>query len=193
MQKIIIVSISLCLIWVLIMLVTLSFTRNLSSEINTMICGIEFLAVISAGMVILSKNKKEKSKSISEIRDELLSNGHLKEFTFRSYSFFQVNEVEDEGLHYFIDIGDGKTLYLNGQYLYDIDDLNFPRSHIVIAYNDKDNYVFQVISNGKEIPRIQSTIDFRKSYFNNDASIFEDLQIINSPIDKVYLQLISDK
>jgi hypothetical protein len=174
------------------MLITLSFTQSFSSEINTVICAVEFLAVISVGMIILSKNNKKSTNSISEIRDELLSNGHLKEFTFRGYSFFQVNEVEDEGPHYFIDIGDGKTLYLNGQYLYDIVDLDFPRSNIVIAYNDKDNYVLEVISNGIDIPRIHPTIDFRKSYFKNDASIFEDLQIINSPIEKVILQLLSD-
>jgi hypothetical protein len=38
---------------------------------------------------------------------------------YRANRAFEVQEFEDEGPHYFIELENGSVLYLNGQYLYD--------------------------------------------------------------------------
>jgi hypothetical protein len=52
-------------------------------------------------------------------RRELEEQGLLEFADFRAQRAFEVAELEDEGLHFFLELEDGAVLYLNGQYLYD--------------------------------------------------------------------------
>jgi hypothetical protein len=45
--------------------------------------------------------------------------GLILSTSYRARRAFQVEEFEDEGSHYFVELDDGSVLYLNGQYLYD--------------------------------------------------------------------------
>jgi hypothetical protein len=50
---------------------------------------------------------------------DLEAQGLLTSTPYRAQRAFEVEEFEDEGAHYFIELDDGGVLYLNGQYLYD--------------------------------------------------------------------------
>jgi hypothetical protein len=58
----------------------------------------------------------------------------LESTAFRATRAFGVEEFEDEGLHYFLELVDRRVLFLSGQYLYDYEpisddtDVNQPRS-----------------------------------------------------------------
>ena len=62
-------------------------------------------------------------KSLNEQLAELESQGHLLKQQFQASRTFSVEEYEDEGPHYFIELVDGRVLYLNGQYLYDYEEI----------------------------------------------------------------------
>ena len=48
--------------------------------------------------------------------------GLLVSTPYRATRAFQVEEFEDEGLHYFVELDDPSVLYLNGQYLYEYEE-----------------------------------------------------------------------
>ena len=51
----------------------------------------------------------------------LEAKGLLVDTTYHAMRVFEVEEMEDEGRHFFLELDDGSVLYLNGQYLYDYD------------------------------------------------------------------------
>jgi hypothetical protein len=72
-------------------------------------------------------------KTTVEYIADLESQGQLLRETYHATRAFVVEEFEDEGSHYFIELADGRILYLSGQYLYDFEpisddpELNQPR------------------------------------------------------------------
>jgi hypothetical protein len=50
---------------------------------------------------------------------EMEEQGLLVYAEFRARRAFEVEETEDEGLHFFVELEDGAVLYLNGQFLYE--------------------------------------------------------------------------
>lgn len=53
----------------------------------------------------------------------LSSNGQLETEDFKVKRAFCVEEYNDEGLHYFLELPDGRVLFLEGEYLYDYQSL----------------------------------------------------------------------
>jgi len=72
---------------------------------------------------------------------------------------FGVQEFEDEGLHYFLDLGDDRVLFLSGQYLYEYEpivddpDVNqpraFPCSEFTVRRQRKDGFVVEIRCGGE--------------------------------------------
>ena len=62
--------------------------------------------------------------------DDLVENleeqGSLVASDYKARRAIQVEECEDEGSHYFVELEDGSVLYLNGQYLRYYDPIDFP-------------------------------------------------------------------
>jgi hypothetical protein len=87
----------------------------------------------------------------------------LEEAHFTARRWFEMEEHSDEGLHYFIELRDGRTLYLTGQYLYDFDpDIEdssqplprrFPTSEFVIFRHKRHGYVLEVKPGGQILER----------------------------------------
>jgi len=88
--------------------------------------GLFFVLVISA--LVLFNGPDGRLREGNYVKD-LEENGLLVSTEFQATRAFQVEEQEDEGLHYFIELADGTVLYLTGQDLYDYepieDDLQF--------------------------------------------------------------------
>lgn len=57
----------------------------------------------------------------SESRAALERDGILVRESFTAIRAFEVEEYEDEGLHYFLELATGDVLYLSGQFLYGYD------------------------------------------------------------------------
>jgi hypothetical protein len=126
---------------------------------------------------------------------ELAEKGWLEEIGFRAQRAFQVEEFDDEGLHYFIELEDESVLYLNGQYLCEyepIDDdpeLNQPRRFPCTEFNvrrhKQEGYAIDILCGGSVIePEITFSPFDAEDYKNN--LVPEDGQIIRN---RTYEQL----
>jgi hypothetical protein len=135
------------------------------------------------------------SKSFEEQIAELESQGLLVSETFQATRAFQVEEFEDEGSHYFIELANGAVLYLNGQYLYDYEQImddpelnqprRFPCSRFTVRRHKTAGYVVDIACSGDVLRPEFVAPSFDKS----DAKgrlIPEDGQIIR---DRSYEQL----
>jgi hypothetical protein len=134
-------------------------------------------------------------KSFEEQIADLESQGLLVSETFQATRAFQVEEFEDEGSHYFIELADGTVLYLNGQYLYDYEQITdepalnrsrrFPCSRFTVRRHKTAGYVVEIACAGDVLQPECEAPPFDK----NDAKrglIPEDGQIIR---DRSYEQV----
>jgi len=90
---------------------------------------------------------------------DLDARGLLIRQPFRALRAFAVEEFEDEGPHYYIELADGKVLYLNGQYLYDFEPISddpelnqprlFPCSQFEVLRHKDAGYVIDIVLSGE--------------------------------------------
>jgi hypothetical protein len=127
-------------------------------------------------------------KRAARIR-KLEEDGLLALQTFRARRVFQVDEFEDEGSHYFIELADGAILFLTGQYLYEYEPLrnrtstsrlrSFPSTEFTIRRHKENGYVVDIQCHGEVIePEVLAPWfdeeDFRKQLIPEDGAIFRD-------------------
>jgi len=92
-----------------------------------------------------------------EHRRELARLGLLESTAFRAMRAFGVEEHEDEGLHYFVELTDGRVLFLSGQYLYDYEPnpdegerraRSFPCTEFTVRRHKKEGYAVEIVCGG---------------------------------------------
>jgi hypothetical protein len=96
-----------------------------------------------------------------ELLRRLEDEGLLVSSDFRARRAFGVGEADDEGLHYFLELVDGRVLYLSGQYLLhyepisDDPELNqprrFPCTDFTVRRNKVEGYVVELVCRGSII------------------------------------------
>ena len=123
------------------------------------------IAVFTIGMVVLSAwlfNRRGASpfggKTAEEHIRELEGAGQLESTPFRATRAFGVEESEDEGLHYFLELVDGRVLFLSGQYLYDYEPISddpggnqprsFPCTEFTVRRHRAERYVVDILRGG---------------------------------------------
>lgn len=160
--------------------------------------------VVLAGVSMFLFNRKGRRPSFSnqtfeQRLAELESQGLLADETFHATRCFQVEEFEDEGLHYFLELADHTVLYLNGQYLYDYAPITddpevnqartFPCSIFTVRRHKTAQYVITIVCSGSVLPPECEAPSFNKFDFKNDL-IPDDGQIFR---DKSYDQLKTER
>src|SRR5262245_61616347 len=83
-----------------------------------------------------------------EHRRRLEAQGLVEPTDFRATRSFGVEEFEDEGSHYYLELADGGVLFLSGQYLYDHEPdpksnraRTFPCTEFTVRRHKRDGYV----------------------------------------------------
>jgi hypothetical protein len=57
----------------------------------------------------------------------------------------EIEQSEDEGLHFLLEVGEGKTLFLSGQYLYaPVEAGHFPNSRVRVFWHTKHDITFGI-------------------------------------------------
>jgi hypothetical protein len=118
------------------------------------------LALLGLGVVALGlfgqKLPALPDVSPEEHRRQLEARGLVEGTDFRATRSFGVEELEDEGLHYYLELADGTVLFLSGQYLYDYEPdpkLNRPRSfpctEFTVRRHKHDGYVVAIECRGQ--------------------------------------------
>lgn len=92
-----------------------------------------------------------------ELVRRLESEGLLVSTDFQARRAFAVREADDEGSHYFLELADGRVLYLTGQYLYDYEPLydpeqshprRFPCTDFTVQRHKTKEYVVGLVCRG---------------------------------------------
>ena len=97
-------------------------------------------------------------QSAEERIRELEQAGLLESTAFRATRAFGVEESEDEGLHYFLELAEGRVLFLSGQYLYDYEPISddpdaaqprsFPCTEFTVRRHRTERYVLDILRGG---------------------------------------------
>jgi len=92
---------------------------------------------------------------------DLESQGLLLRQPFQAVRGFEVEQLEDEGLHYYIELVDGRVLYLNGQYLYSYEAITddapsnrprlFPCTEFEVLRHREAGYAFHIHCAGRTL------------------------------------------
>ena len=100
--------------------------------------------------------------------------GLLEDQTFSARRAFKVEEYEDEGLHFFIELSDGRVLYLSGQYLYDYaetgDDpdlsqpASFPCTEFVVRRHKTERWVHSLVCRGSYLAPVETLPAFSQTF-----------------------------
>jgi hypothetical protein len=81
-----------------------------------------------------------------------LEEGALASADYEVTEVVEIEELEDEGLHFLLDIGGGRTLCLSGQYLYKpVSAGRFPSSRIRVFWNVQAGVTYGVQSLGDRL------------------------------------------
>jgi len=120
---------------------------------------------------------------------KLEEDGLLIHQTFRARRAFQVDEFEDEGSSYFIELVDLSVLFLSGQYLYNYEPLksrsstthsrSFPSTEFTIRRHKENGFVVDILCRGAVLdPEILAPWfdenDFKKGLIPEDGAIIRD-------------------
>jgi len=114
------------------------------------------LAYLIFGERLQVANGKSVSLQLSELREA----GLLETEHFSVTRAFEVEEAEDEGMHFFLELPAGAVLYLTGQYLYEYEpgdstgeaeQRQFPCSDFTIHRHSKERYVVELVCRGSGV------------------------------------------
>ena len=96
-----------------------------------------------------------------EVLRRLEAKGLVVSSDFEAQCAFGIEESNDEGLHYFLELVDGRVLYLTGQYLYDYEPISddpemnqprrFPCTAFTVRRHKTEGHVVEVICRGTVI------------------------------------------
>lgn len=116
---------------------------------------------------------------------ELDARGLLDTREFRATRAFGVDEVEDEGLHYYVELKDKRVLFLSGQYLYDYEPdpkadrpRAFPCTEFAVRRHKREGYVVAIECRGDVLePEVVAppfrTMDWEDE-IPRDGELFEE-------------------
>ena len=133
-------------------------------------------------------------KSIEQQIADLEAKGLVRHDAFVARRAFQVEEFEDEGSHYFIELEDGSVLFLSGQYLYEHEAdfagrRHFPCSQFEVRRHRHEGYALDIVCDGKVIEPEVLAPPFREDD-DREQRIRKDGQIIR---DKTYEHIRDDR
>ncbi len=122
-----------------------------------------FLAVIGASTWLVMRLLNPAGthplgfRSPEAVVASLAEHGLLVSESYAALRAFAVEEFDDEGSHYFLELTDGRVLYLSGQYLYDYEPLEddgasvhrlFPCTTFVVRSHRTDGYTIDLLCHG---------------------------------------------
>jgi len=143
---------------------------------------IALIVSIVAALSLFNKRSRRSRQSPEEYIAELRGKGLLVSEEMEARRAFEVEEFEDEGSHFFMELVDGGVLFLTGQYLYDYrgprkgGELSFPCSEFTILRHKKE-HVVDIVCGGHTLPTECVAPPFSEKDFEREA-VPEDGQVI---------------
>lgn len=96
----------------------------------------------------------------------------------------EIEEDEEMGIGYFLDVGENKTLFLIGKYLYKQNLPFFPSTNLKIIRAPQSGIVLDIIVNGEYLPPMENLAPFsHEDYASGKVPI--DGELINKPLKEL--------
>lgn len=152
---------------------------------------------------------RPKFKLTSSARPDYEKLGLLSDEPFSAKRAFEVQEYEDEGLHFFLELDDGRVLFLCGQYLYgpfappptgssphqeiaDDPELNqaaqFPCTKFVVRRHKLEHWVHSIECHGPYLKPEVKLPNYSKAYIKANGHP-SDRQIFETPYETLREQI----
>ncbi len=143
------------------------------------------VTAIASGSLLLMGKRRPPPMTLREMEEK----GLLVSTDYRAVRAFAVEEFEDEGPHYFLELDDSAVLYLNGQYLYDYEPIDddpeanqprrFPCTEFTVRRHREGGYVVDLVCRGRVLePEVVaphfSPARLRWSELPGDGQVFRD-------------------
>jgi len=152
------------------------------------------LVLVAVSMFLFDRpGQKPSLKSFAEQLAELERQGLLVSETYHATRAFRVEEFEDEGIHYFIELADNRILCLNGQYLYDYEEIKdasesnqprkFPCTEFTVVRHKVAGYLVDLKVAGEVLPLDCVAPPFDKQDFKRDLIYEDGLVICDRPYE----------
>lgn len=144
-----------------------------------------FVAIFVSCIVFNERSQRRPYQTIEELENQ----GLVSSAQFRANRALQVEEFEDEGVSYFLELSDGSVLFLSGQYLYDYEPIEddpevnqerkFPCTDFVVKRHKTEGYVLEIINSGtpfepEAIAPSFTESDYRSSTMPEDGDVIRD-------------------
>lgn len=114
--------------------------------------GIAAVAMYIAFPVLALRAWPERKGASFVSMEQALERGQLAQETFAVTEAVSVLETEDEGLHFFLAVGEDRTLFLSGQYLYQpTESGSFPSTCIRVYWNKDSGVTYGVECLGQSL------------------------------------------
>lgn len=129
---------------------------------------------------------RNKSK-VSDIPDmaQALSLGELEVSSYSVRSIIEIEEQDDEGMFFLLEVGENQTLCLRGQYLYESTESGlFPSPEIKVFWNKRLGFTYGVEGNGNKLEPSQVLPPLSIDQWDFEL-MPEDREIINKNISEV--------
>ena len=171
--------------------------KNFPPAITGIALAAFMLMLAIAAFFLFNRRRADLSgyKSVQEQIGELEQKNLLGKSDYKARRAFGVEEFEDEGSHYFIELEDGGVLYLNGQYLYEYEPIGskqprtFPCTEFTILRHKDEGWVLDLQCRGSVIEPELVASSFSKSDFKAELTP-TDGEIIR---DRTYDQIKSER
>jgi hypothetical protein len=113
----------------------------------------------------------------------------LEEWRVRIVDALQVEEVDDEGAQFFLELEDGRILFVMGQYLWDADDESpqFPNRELLITRLPHSGDIFDMECVGEYFPPSAERAPFTGQEYA-DERVPQDGQILPGPLSRYMVE-----
>jgi hypothetical protein len=135
--------------------------------------------------IMLNYPRLPRQAMVNDFADELEARNLLVSTLVHADRAFRVDECEEEGPHYFLELEEGGILHLSGKYLYEYEPIEgslrlFPCTQFTLQRHAERGYVVNLICSGLVIePEVEapaySADDFAQHRVPADQAILRDI------------------
>lgn len=164
--------------------------------------GLWFLLFLVAFILMYFLSSREAQRWLYPTVEQMEAKGLIEAAVFRARRAFQVEEMEDEGLHYFLELDDGGVLFLSGQYLYDYEPIDddeevnqsrqFPCTEFVVKRHKADRHVVEIVPGGTPFAPEVLAPPFSEKDFLADAVPADGEIIRDVPYEQIKRERLSN-
>jgi hypothetical protein len=151
------------------------------------------VGLMAAALVLFNpRNPLAGVTPAGELARELEAQGLLTSRHFAVTRAFEVEEFEDEGMHFYLELSDGRVLFMSGQYLYDYEPdedgghaRRFPCDEFLVRRHRDEGYVVDIQCTGQPLKPELLAPPFGEDVWRQGALPKDGAIIVDATYDQV--------